>query len=479
MNKAKRAIDAPAVTQRTPDDLFATIYQQAQNVLAKVCGFYVVTYDDERELVRLVYFVDRGKVREPGATYDVKLCNAVCEGRPIINCDFTHQIADGVVSSICVPMSRNGVVLGAFAAYARTDHVYDARDAKALLAIAEIGAIALENMRFVIEIEKSRREAVRVEEIGRAISASLETTEVLRRVVEAAVDLLGADSATVWLMRGDDEVEAAMSAGEVAAPVGTVLRVPRALRRRLLEKEGRPYFVFEEAKDSNELSSEMREVAQTQSRLAVALIAHEEVLGALSIGHKEKKRYSDADIHLLERLSFSASAAVANARLHEQIRALSLTDSLTNMPNRRHLDMFLEREFAAARRGRRLSVLIFDLDHFKEYNDRAGHPSGDLVLRNFGSLLLAHTRAMNLAARYGGDEFVAILADSDQEGAEAHAERIMDEIDKDPYLAAAGVRASIGVATYNPEMTSFHDLIRAADRDLYVRKAARPTYSDR
>src|ERR1700752_2003297 len=115
----------------TTDDLFTALYQQAQNVLPKVCGFYVVTYDETRANVRLVYFVDRGKIQEANSTFDAQLCGAVSLRRPCLNCDFTHQIADDVISSICVPMSRNGVVLGALAAYARDDHVYDGRDAKA------------------------------------------------------------------------------------------------------------------------------------------------------------------------------------------------------------------------------------------------------------------------------------------------------------------------------------------------------------
>src|SRR5690606_20433581 len=106
------------------------------------------------------------------------------------------------------------------------------------------------------------------------------------------------------------------------------------------------------------------------------------------------------------------------------VRALSLTDPLTGLANRRQLARDLNREFAAAVRGRRLIAVIFDLDNFKEYNDRYGHPAGDEVLRLFGQALAAETRAMNLAARYGGDEFVALLADTTPEGTEIFIERV-------------------------------------------------------
>jgi diguanylate cyclase (GGDEF)-like protein len=178
-------------------------------------------------------------------------------------------------------------------------------------------------------------------------------------------------------------------------------------------------------------------------------------------------------VRLLERLGFQASVAVANARLHEEVRALSLTDPLTGLPNRRHLDLFLEKEFAAARRGRKVAVMLFDLDSFKAYNDSAGHQAGDDALRAFANVLAAQTRAMNLAARFGGDEFVTVLTDSDRRGAVAHAQRVARSIDAHPLLGTIGLRATIGIATFLQRMGEPGDLIRAADLDMYRRKTGR------
>lgn len=474
--EARHRTSRPTVTvleSPKSDDLFATIYGQTQRVLGKTCGFYVVTCDRDRAFVRLDYHVDGGEKRAPGATFAIAACDALRERRPLINDEFAQLLAHSVANSISVPMMRNNVLLGAFGAYATEERVYGARDAKALLAIAEIGSLALENAQFLAEIQKARLEAERLEEIGRAISGSLDVSQVLQRVVDAARELINADSATVWLLRPDNEVEAAMTSGDIAPPRGMTMPVPPAMLRRMVDAK-KPYFVYEDVKGGDhELPLNMRNLTEARSTMAVALVADDKVLGALSIGHREPVRYQPADIRLLERLSYQAAIAVTNARLHEQIRALSLTDALTSMPNRRHLDIFLEREFAAAMRGRRLSLLLFDLDHFKAYNDRAGHPAGDEALRAFGKVLLSQTRAMNLAARYGGDEFMTILADTDMRGAKAHAARVIAAIEKDPILVAANIQASVGIASYKPEMESFEDLVRAADQDLYARKAAR------
>lgn len=425
------------------DELFATIYEQAQRVLGRTCGFYIVTYDTEADVARLAYLIDNDVVTMPDVVFSATQVDSIRQQRALVDDVFPHIIANGVKNSISVPMIRNHTVVGAFGAFTRDSRLYDQRDAAALEAIAELFALVLENARYVAEIQKARTEAERLEEIGRAISASLNISQVLQRVVDAARELLGAEAAAVWLQVEEDELEVAISAGELAPRVGQRLRVG------------------------------MREVTGAGSALSVPLVANDSLLGRLSIGHKTPVRYRESDRRLLERLSFQAAIAVSNARLHEQLRALSLTDPLTEMPNRRHLAMFLEKEFAAARRGRKLSVLIFDLDRFKNYNDRKGHQAGDNVLRAFARVLVSQTRAMNLAARYGGDEFITILADTDRRGALAHGERIMAAVERDALLSNAGITASVGVATYETEMATFEDLIRAADRDLYTRKGAR------
>ena len=275
-------------------------------MLGPTCGFYVITYEPHGDLARLAYCVDRGIVTKPALTFPAVSCDAIRERRVTLNDGFARTVADDVVNSISTPMIRNGVVLGCFGAFSRDARSYDHRDVNAMIAIAELCALIIEN-----------------------------------------------------------------------------------------------------------------------------------------------------------------------AQLHEKLRALSLTDPLTNMPNRRHMAMYLEKEFAAARRGRQLSVLLFDLDHFKQYNDLMGHQAGDAALQAFANVMITNTREMNLAVRYGGDEFISILADTDKQGALAHADRILHAIAADPLLAAGGVQACVGIASYEPSMNTFEDLIRAADRDLYIRKSAR------
>jgi len=154
----------------------------------------------------------------------------------------------------------------------------------------------------------------------------------------------------------------------------------------------------------------------------------------------------------------------------QEVEELAFTDLLTRLPNRRHARIFLENEFAAAERGRALSLVLFDLDRFKDYNDRYGHAAGDDALRAFGEILSSHTRRMNLSGRFGGEEFLSILAGSDDEGGRAFAERIRAVVKEDDELRGDGITVSAGVAGYHPSMRSPDELLAAADHALYRAK---------
>ncbi len=147
----------------------------------------------------------------------------------------------------------------------------------------------------------------------------------------------------------------------------------------------------------------------------------------------------------------------------------ALTDTLTTLSNRRHAMLSLEQAFAAAARGVPLCVALFDLDKFKDFNDRHGHVAGDQVLKLFGKILKGYTRAMDLSARFGGEEFLSVLLDGDKEGALVFAERVRRRL-KTSELPFGRITVSCGVAAYSEEMGTIEDLVAAADEALYAAK---------
>lgn len=196
------------------------------------------------------------------------------------------------------------------------------------------------------------------------------------------------------------------------------------------------------------------------------------MLGALTcIG---RHPFSAEDLELLGALGDQAAIAIENARLFQQVHVLSYTDPLTGLANRRQLERDIGREFAAARRGRMLVGVMFDLDNFKDYNDTFGHVAGDAALRAFGTVLARETRAMNLAARYGGDEFFVLLADATEAEAAVFVQRVLSRYREEVRMLGHDViGAAAGFAAYQPEMRAPESLIEAADRALYASKRER------
>ncbi len=311
-----------------------------------------------------------------------------------------------------------------------------------------------------MELERIRSEARSIERTSRTLSSSLDAGRVLDRTVAAAGELLGAAEVAIWVPHGDD-VRCAAALGAGAPEVETV-RSRHASGLHPVLSEGRSILLPEDAHGG--------------PHAIVPLRGGDQILGALQVRLDRGEVGLHGHRRLLARLADQAAVAYENALLHNTVRTLSLTDPLTGLYNRRQLDLHLGQEFAAAKRGRALSVVLFDVDGFKQFNDEEGHLAGDQALAAVGRVLREETRAMNLAARYGGDEFLVVLSDTGPEGAAHHVERIQRRLADDPELRGIGLGLSAGCATFTPGMTRPEDLIREADQALY-RNKVRPANS--
>jgi len=162
--------------------------------------------------------------------------------------------------------------------------------------------------------------------------------------------------------------------------------------------------------------------------------------------------------------------------LEDRLRDQSTHDALTGLYNRRFLDESFDRELlAAAQVERPVSVIMGDLDHFKDVNDHAGHLAGDQVLRVLGTLMTEHSRGSDLACRYGGEEFLLVLPGMPRERAMERAEQLRSALITTRIAFGSGeitVTASFGVATFPRDGTTSDELIAAADAAMYAAKAA-------
>lgn len=203
------------------------------------------------------------------------------------------------------------------------------------------------------------------------------------------------------------------------------------------------------------------------------VVLPEQRLGTVTFGREEP--FTGGETHALENVLLNLVYPLRNALMYEAVVQASGRDGLTTLGNRAALEATLGRSFAAANRhGDPLSLIMLDVDCFKQVNDEHGHPSGDEVLRALARLLVEEIRSCDLAFRYGGDEFVVVLEKTDVKGAGLLAERIRKRAERTEITTPSGVvrvTVSLGVAMLEPGDTKESVLLRA-DAALYASKTS-------
>jgi diguanylate cyclase (GGDEF)-like protein len=211
-----------------------------------------------------------------------------------------------------------------------------------------------------------------------------------------------------------------------------------------------------------------------QSLKVIPLRTAQKVLGAVVLGARREGAYGSEAVRQLEVVAMQAAESIYRARLFEQTERLATTDGLTGLTNHRTFQSRLGEHLAQARRyGKRLSLILCDIDHFKAVNDRHGHPAGDLVLKGVARTLAADARATDVVARYGGEEFAVVLPETDAAGALVIAERIRERVKALAFPLERGalkVTISVGVASIPENAATQAELVERADACLYHAK---------
>jgi diguanylate cyclase (GGDEF)-like protein len=204
-----------------------------------------------------------------------------------------------------------------------------------------------------------------------------------------------------------------------------------------------------------------------------------QTLGALVVARRTGEGFAQEDQDRLQVLLHQVGAALCNGRLFSEHETRSITDGMTGLSNHgRFQDVLATKIAAADRTGLKLTLLLMDIDRFKNINDNYGHPMGDEVIRRLARVLEEHGRVgTDLAARYGGEEFCLVLDDTDALGAAVVADRLRQHFRDELFVYREGSKpktfhctVSIGIACYPDDAGNQSELIENADRALYVSK---------
>jgi diguanylate cyclase (GGDEF)-like protein len=315
--------------------------------------------------------------------------------------------------------------------------------------------------------EQASRE-VAVNRIATAIRESLELGVILQKTVDEVGTALNVGSCALRVAAAPAEqaLNYFYFANDVENSAKKQEGIIDDLNRHCSSFVEHPDIVTQDADDDSGCDEEHLPNA------VVPLIFHDRSIGVLQVTASDPARvWGENEILLLRTVANQVAVAVNHASLFAQIQQQALTDALTGCYNRRSFEMQLDREMQVARRQHHpLSLIMLDLDRFKQLNDSVGHDAGDDALRKLADCFRQEVRGIDSAARFGGDEFALILPKAHTEGALLVGERLRASIQEIEIPGFGNLSASLGIATFPSHGSSRAELVSAADAALYSAK---------
>lgn len=476
-------------SERDLRTLFSRFHRLVSGILDAGTFFVCLVAPDQRSLL-VPYCVDHYRLIEVAnpLPLDKSLAGYVFRhGEPVMLAseqdwerypNIAYGEGEDVVSALCVPMRIGMRTIGTISVQSARTNAYTERDRDIVTAIAEQAAIAVENSQHLARAELRARELKLLAQVASALSAQFSLRDLCRTVYEEVQRVMDAPAFFVALTSG----EAATMHMEYCMVDGKPVDMPdqgleHSLARRVVETND--YVVLntrEQIKTHQHTEHHpFDDSSVVRSLVMVPLRLGDRCTGIMSAQSYREDAYDDGKARLLLAIGEQLGLAVYTAQLFEKETNRANRDPLTNLYHHRYLKTRLEEEVARAQRtGRPLSILMMDLDNFKNVNDTWGHPVGDEALNMVTAVFQRTCRAADIVGRYGGDEFMMLLPDTDQEQALHTADRIRAAMVGCILRPAHGVeiplKVSIGVASYPFDATTASTLLTRADDELYRSK---------
>lgn len=324
-------------------------------------------------------------------------------------------------------------------------------------------------------LEARLRELTLLADLSRSLNSTLRLDELSHLVTEQVGRALGYKAFALLLLdEPQGELVVKSIFGIDPAVEGTRMPLGQGLAGRAAQE--RRLLLVKDRRADPRLPAARWTGVEDGSLLAIPMMSQGACVGVLDFFQPEVNAFDEEEVRFLESVAGQAAMAIANARLHEQTVALSLTDPLTGLHNRRSLFAHLERELARSERfAHACAVALIDVDHFKNLNDARGHLAGDATLRRVGELLGGAVRKVDTLARHGGEEFALVLPRADRAAALEVAEKLRALVAGTAFEHGSAqpggkVTISVGVAAFPEDARDLPGLLDAADAALYAAK---------
>ena len=453
----------------------------------QTCAAYLLSEDGKQLQLHDCRSTSDRLFREPLAAGEGVLAGVLKSGAPLRLQGRSLRIpwyeAGGTQprSALLVPIREpSGVVRGVLVADRAEESAFSPEEERVLTAVAGEVSRAIEGERVMALIRKGKDEKDRfyraLEEMNRAGSPD----EVFHAVLEGVRQLAPVDFLAVTLVSEDEgkrlhkvvRTSGVSPSGRAlegrsfpdnTGLVSNVVRYGAALPGRDVRDMDRQVIFDEEA--------EIRGLAGLK---IFPLLASDRILGTLVAGSRRRGVLDPDVLRMLEVMALQAGQAVLRAQLFEQMERMATTDGLTGLLNHRTFQQRADDILAQSRRyGRKASLILTDIDHFKSVNDTHGHPMGDQVLKGVAKVVREQARDTDVVARYGGEEFAIVMPETDTRGALIIAERIREAVMAQVFQTESGplkVTLSLGIATTPDHAADKQGLVDLADQCLYFAK---------
>ncbi|MCA9581512.1 MAG: diguanylate cyclase [Myxococcales bacterium] len=375
-----------------------------------------------------------------------------------------------------VPVVEEGRVRGALCGDRISDEPFTPKEEDIFRATVSQLLRVLENERVFVQLERSKREQHVLYRASQSLGAALTEDEVIRAAVEAAREITEHDFVAVTKFDPKTRKHSVRAAeGEGAdGLMGLEFRDNSSLTAMAIKNMHYLPYRAEFDPRTQVVFTKRATIPHIRSLLILPLIVREKPLGTFIVASQAPGLFGAAVRPTLQVLANQLAVALANASAVRRLEEMATTDGLTGCLNKRAFLEELEGKMRAAERfGRRLSLIVTDIDHFKMVNDTHGHATGDLVIKGLGDLLQSKKRETDIVARFGGEEFCVLCEETDAEGALQLAERIREELEAKVFHADMGevrVTCSLGIASFPDDAGSGAELFESADRALYAAK---------
>lgn len=361
-------------------------------------------------------------------------------------------------SAICTPLFKGEILFGVLYVESKEPNAFDELDVKTLETLATHISASLHRASLYAETQENLRVLSIIQNISRTIASSLEKEKIANQIVTALKEAFGYTHISIYFLE-EDYLQLAAEMGYPKEMVIEKIHISQGVSGRAIRTKTVQFI-----EDTSQEDMFLRADHTLTSEICVPLLKDDLVLGTLNIEANNSRKLTQMDVNLLTAVASPLAIAIDNARLHEQIKKMATTDAVTGLSNRHVFEETLAAEVERAERlGMNVSLIIFDIDGFKEFNDSYGHPAGDARLKGMADIIKNNLRKYDIAARYGGDEFAIILSNSNEQNALNFAKRLHEAAQLGAPKDSAGYTLSMGVATFPQDAANHNELLIAAD----------------